>query len=144
MGEEISRLDRVEAGDGVRAAVADYCHAVDSRDYERLRELFVEDAVLGDPVAHQGREAVLAYYVSVLSALTFSRHHTSNQVVKMIAPDVAIHTSYFVALIDREDGHSVLVLGSYLDRLVYRNNAWRYAEKVNRVTKTVTLNAGWQ
>jgi uncharacterized protein (TIGR02246 family) len=139
------RLADLEAKDEIRAFIAGYCRLNDALDQvDALAALFAEDAVMRNPAgAHEGREAIRAYYTNFFASGTrFARHHVINQVITIVEPGLARHDSYFIAMLGR-DGESKIVYGSYADTLVKRGGGWLFREKVNDIVAPTTIDAGW-
>lgn len=133
------RIARLEARDEVAATIADYCTITDHIDaLDALEDLFVDDAVMLNAVGtFEGRMAIGAYYRSVFDgSVTFSRHYTMNQVITITEPGVAQHRSYFISIQERE-GDGRVILGRYDDTLVRTVAGWRFARKVNEISRTV-------
>ena len=138
------RLAELEVKEAVRELVARYCATVDALDrVEELVELMAEDAVLRNPTAYEGRQAIHDYYQTFFSSgVTFARHHVMNQVVSVESPDRARHTSSFLAMIGRE-GRSLIAFGRYDDTIERRGGEWVFTEKVNEIDAMTSLEAGW-
>jgi len=139
------RLADLEAKEEIRAFIASYCAANDALTaLDDLIGLFAEEAVMRNPAgAHEGQEAIRAYYVAFFgSGVTFARHHVMNQVITMLAPDRARHEAYFMAMLGR-DGESKIVYGKYIDTVVRRDGRWLFVEKVNDIVGPTSLAAGW-
>jgi hypothetical protein len=104
-------------------------------------DLFTGDAVMKNPNATEGREAIAAYYEKFLGSVAFSRHHVVNQKIT-VEGETARHRAHFLAMLGRE-GKSLLVFGEYDDRLARGVNGWRITEKVNLTRGLTTLEDGW-
>jgi uncharacterized protein (TIGR02246 family) len=139
------RLADLEAKEEIRAFIADYCRLNDAlTELDALIDLFAPDAVMRNPAgAHEGQDAIRAYYTKFFSSGTrFARHHVLNQVITMDGPDRARHDSYFLAMLGRE-GESKIVYGAYADTVVRRDGRWFFQEKVNDIVGPTSLTAGW-
>ena len=99
-----------------RAAIIDltarYCWALDSRNWEGLREVFLPDATaeLGDGIEH-GVDEIIERISGVLVPLDASQHLVANHLVTV-------------------DGDRLyLVAGGYEDELVRTPGGWRIAHR---------------
>lgn len=88
-------VQRLEAAEQLRSALARYCHAVDLRAVEALTALFAEDAEFravnfphggGRVLVRQGRAAIIGVCLA-LDAVEL-RHHMANVSID-VAPDAA-------------------------------------------------------
>jgi ketosteroid isomerase-like protein len=142
MSDLESRLERVEAVEGVRELLWRYASTVDRLGpIEELADAFTEDAVLINPDRIEGRQAILEYYGGVLGSVEFAHHHITNSTITVEQPGRARHRSYFVALIRRAGGE-VLVFGEYDDVAVRCDDGlWRFSEKGNNVASATALPA---
>jgi hypothetical protein len=142
--ELTQRVERLEAIEGVRDLLCRYAVASDSLKAANLADLFTEDVILRNPTAYEGRETVVAYYDGVLSSLTSARHHIVNSTIDVQAPDRARHRGYFLAVMFRTTG-TTIVFGDY-DDLVVRgaDGAWRFKEKGNYGAGSLPIPAGEQ
>jgi uncharacterized protein (TIGR02246 family) len=139
------RVADLEAKDEIRAFIAEYCRLNDAlTELDALVALFAEDAVMRNPAgAHEGREAIRAYYTNFFGSGTkFARHHVVNQVVTILEPGRARHDAYFIAMLGR-GGESKIVYGSYADTVVRLDGRWLFQEKVNDIVAPTTIEAGW-
>jgi ketosteroid isomerase-like protein len=137
------RVARLEAIEEVRATMARYVRAVDEDGLGALAAVLAPEVVLRNPTAHEGRDAVLAYYRTFFeSGVTVSRHHTANVVVELESPDRARFSAYFLVLIGR-GGRSYVGWGNYRDVLERRAGHWLIVEKVNDVHGLAPLEEGW-
>ncbi len=139
-----SRLARLEAKEELRDFIASYCSACDTMSADAVAALFTADAVLRNAAGdHAGRDAIRQYYAAFFAAgVTFSRHHAVNQVFTILAPTLARHDAYFIAMTG-SGGESRITFGRYLDTLVRQDGRWLFREKRNDVTGATTLRAGW-
>ena len=135
--------DSIEA---CRNLSADYVACVDAQDYERLRELFVPDALFARPTDPdtlvRGVEAIIAGFASrPRSRLT--QHLMAQIRITLIGPDEARgHASLTLYTADAGEapqsgkgrkGTGPLI-GIYEDRYVRTAAGWRFAERRGRVT----------
>jgi uncharacterized protein (TIGR02246 family) len=141
---DLARLEALESTEQVRAVIGRYCRACDGRDATELVKMFAEDAVLHNPAGEAaGKDDIFAYYTKAFAGeARFSRHHTMNTVITMLAPDTARHESYFVAFLGR-GGHSKVIYGSYRDTLRRIDQQWVFVDKVNHVVLATSLADGW-
>jgi ketosteroid isomerase-like protein len=104
-----------------------YCWALDSKDWEALRSIFLPDAtaLLGDE--RDGIESIIARVSGALGALDSSQHMISNHQVG-VDGDTATCRCYLQAQHVRrsaEGSPNYIVAGRYLDRLVRTAEGWR-------------------
>ncbi len=108
-----------------------YCWAIDSRDFEALRSVFLPDATarLGDE--RDGIESIIARIDSALTPLDASQHIVSNHQV-VIDGDSATSRCYFQAQHVRraaEGSPNYIVAGRYQDRCVRTAAGWRIVRR---------------
>jgi len=125
------------AREGIRETVAHYAHLVDAGRIVELVALFAEDAVLEAsalPPA-RGRAAIEAFFrgtgarLAAASTRPLIRHHVSNLVIDVTAPDAADARSYFLAITERGPDH----WGRYRDQLVLVGERWLFSSRLVRV-----------
>ncbi len=139
-----SRLAQLEAKEELRGFIATYCSACDAMSADAVAELFTADAVLRNAAGDRaGRDAIRQYYAAFFAAgVTFSRHHAVNQVFTILAPTLARHDAYFIAMTG-SGGESRVTFGRYQDTLVKQDGRWLFRDKRNDVTGATTLKVGW-
>lgn len=121
--------DRLAIGD----LLAGYCAALDSRDWEHLREVFAPDAVcdygsLGSP---EGVEAITALISGTLRTLDATQHLIGNVTVS-VDGDEASAGCYLISEHVRAGtpgGEHYTIGGRYADRLVRTPDGWRIASR---------------
>jgi 3-phenylpropionate/cinnamic acid dioxygenase small subunit len=123
----------LEAREQIRETIAAYAHRVDSGRFDELVELFAPGGVLeveGEP-PHRGREAIRAFVAGTGRDLTAGtgapriRHHVSNVLIEIEAPDRARARCYFLAVTDRGVDH----WGRYQDELGRDGDTWRFVRR---------------
>jgi ketosteroid isomerase-like protein len=119
-----------------RAAIVqltiDYCWALDTHDWEALRDVFTPDVVghLGAG-GQQGCDQIIERVSSVLEPLDDSQHMVTSHQVR-IDGDTATSRCYLHAQHVRhaaEGGPNYVVAGRYEDRFVRTDAGWRIAER---------------
>ena len=110
-----------------------YCWALDTKDYEELRNIFTPDAFafLGGTECH-GIEAIIKRISSALTRLDASHHLVGSHVVA-IDGDQAAHKCYLQAqhvLRGTEGGNLWMVAGTYEDQMVRTSDGWRIRERI--------------
>ena len=109
----------------IRALLARYCFAIDSRDGVAWAALFTEDGVfdfkMGEPV--RGHEALRGFIASVPSDRC---HLTANEIIE-INGDRATVRAY--ALVTKESPPVISTVGAYEDQLVRTPEGWRFARR---------------
>ena len=112
-----ARLEQLETAELARAASWRYANAVDTPDFELLRSVFTEDAVLTTSKGSRtGRDHVIDYYEKALVAPVKRKHFLVNQSITPLGPDVVLLESYFLYTFAGDDT-SILGLGNYVDRI---------------------------
>lgn len=104
-----------------------YCWALDTGDYERLRDVFAPDATarLGEECA--GIDAIIARVARALDPLDDSQHMVANHEVRLDG-DRATCRCYFQAQHVRRaapGGPNYMVAGRYEDDLERTPDGWR-------------------
>ena len=111
------RLGQLETAELARATSWRYANAVDTPDFELLRSVFTEDAVLTTSKGSRtGRDQVLDYYATALVAPVKRKHFLVNQSVTPLEPDLVLLESYFIYTFAGDDT-SILGWGNYVDRI---------------------------
>lgn len=110
-----------------------YCRALDTRDWELLRTIFVPDATarLGTSSQQEGVDAIIDRCRAALGALDLSHHLVGNHEVS-VDGDVATHRCYLQAQHVRtaaDGGSNFVVAGRYEDRLVRTDEGWKIAHR---------------
>ena len=109
-----------------------YCWALDERNWDALRRVFLEDATaeLGAGT-EQGVEAIIRRVSGVLTPLDASQHFVSNHQIT-IDGDRASCRCYLQAQHVRKaatGGRNYLIAGRYEDELVRTSAGWRIAHR---------------
>ncbi|MGH9685653.1 MAG: nuclear transport factor 2 family protein [Candidatus Acidiferrales bacterium] len=123
------------------ALCVDYCEIVDAKDYQRMREVFAEDARYYSPAAPntlvQGADAIVAYLSHIPAALV-TQHLACNIRIHAESADAA--TGSCKILLFTADGNATETpdgrkaaetqrIGVYDDRYVRAPSGWRIAER---------------
>jgi len=111
-----------------------YGHALDSRDWDMLREqVFAPDAV-ADFLAHgikDGVEEIVELIAGVLTGLDVSQHLIATPIIDLEG-DRATSRCYLQAQHVFEGapgGDQFIVAGTYVDELERRDNGWRIVKR---------------
>jgi hypothetical protein len=126
-----------EMGDRQRIVdlCVNYAIALDTRDWDRLRQVFTPDAVAdysGDLGMQSGYEAIERACRGALERLTASQHLLGNHLVRFSSPDVADALCYFQAthVDDRIAGERIYVIaGRYDDHCIRTPEGWKITYK---------------
>ena len=138
---ELSETERRNIEAACAALCVDYCEIVDAKEYQRMREVFAEDAEYYSPNAPndliRGAEAIIAYL----------SHNPATLVTQHLACNIRIHAESAEAasglckiLLFTADGNAPEApdgrkagekqrIGVYHDRYVRTANGWRIAER---------------
>lgn len=129
------RVGRLEDLEAVRATWLDYCNRLDAFDYERLADVFTEDATvevngLGRSLdgPYLGREQIIGFYRSTdapspdvpLGAMT---GHLSTNMQIDLQGDEATTLAYFFEIVD----NNLVLIGTYQHRMRRMADRWRFA-----------------
>jgi len=117
--------DRIE----IQELIYRYAHLVDDREFDRLGEVFAEDAVFdaseaGYPPMH-GPAEVAARWREVRHP---AGHHSTNILIDFDGDDAAIARSKGISVF-AEDGRGPASSVDYEDRLVRSPDGWRIASR---------------
>ena len=118
-----------------QAAIArlthDYCWALDTKDWEALRDVFVPDVVAHLSRELHGVDAVIERISGALGPLDDSQHLVATHRID-VEGDTATGRCYLQAQHVRrgtEGGDNFMVGGRYEDRYVRTPEGWRIAER---------------
>ncbi len=138
---ELSETEQRNIEMACAALCVDYCEIVDAKDYQRMREIFAEDARYYSPATPdtlvQGAEAIVAYLSHIPAALV-TQHLVCNIRIHAESPDAA--TGSCKILLFTADGNAAETpdgrkaaetkrIGVYHDRYVRTPGGWRIAER---------------
>jgi uncharacterized protein (TIGR02246 family) len=110
--------------------VARYSDAVCRRDETVFAATWAEDALWqlpGMPLT-EGREAIVALWLSVMERFPFVIQRMNNGTVEL-SGDSASGRWYLSEHIAADDGGIMINVGVYQDRYVRRGGAWQFAER---------------
>lgn len=119
-----------------------YATALDTRDRELLRDVFVEDAVfqIGAGVGEfRGVEAIGSVVTEFLGGLEASQHIITNPVIELDGDRARsrcyLHAQHYMPD-QRTGGNTLEIGGTYHDRLVRTADGWRIEQRELEVTWT--------
>ncbi len=138
-----ARLEQRETAELARAVSWRYANAVDTPDFELLRSVFTEDAVLTTSKGSRiGRDQVIDYYEKALVAPVKRKHFLVNQLITPLGPDVVLLESYFLYTFAGDDT-SILGWGNYVDRIKITDGVGYIQDK--RITAEIHADSrvGW-
>jgi hypothetical protein len=128
--------------------VVAYAAAVDRRDLEALRALFLPDATLtvrrggGEPEVHRGHEG-LANVIGMLGRFEATMHEVSGLVVEWEGGEAeeargeSVCVAHHVSRGEGREAADLILHGSYSDRFARdERGAWRFAARELRVLWT--------
>lgn len=119
-----------------RQAIVDltvlYCWSIDHHEFERLREVFLPDAIakLGDE--RSGIDSIIERISTALTPLDGSQHIVANHQIH-VDGDKATCRCYFQAQhVHRgvDGGSNYIIAGQYEDELVRTTAGWRISRRV--------------
>jgi len=138
-----TRLEQLETAELARAATWRYANAVDTPDFELLRSVFTEDAVLTTSKGSRtGRDQVLDYYEKALVTPVKRKHFLVNQSITPLGPGLVLVESYFIYTFAGDDT-SILGWGNYVDRIKIIDSVGYIQDK--RITAEIHADSrvGW-
>ena len=124
--EEIA--DRLE----IDALITAYAVSVDARDWDALRALFADDAVLDYSALDGPRAGVdeaVAWVAEGLSGFPASQHLCVNREIHVLGDQARARCALFNPLVDGA-GRVHYVGGRYDDRFVRTTDGWRFRQRV--------------
>jgi uncharacterized protein (TIGR02246 family) len=132
---DAERLRELEDRAAIEAVVVAYATALDTKDFEALRDLFTDDVVweyegLVGPL--RGADAIVVMMRGSLEHLDATQHLNGNHVIT-VRGDEADHVGYFQAMHVRTGhpgGEQYLGAGRYRDRLRRTPKGWRLSSRV--------------
>ena len=132
-----TRVRRLEDIEAVRAAWLDYCNRLDAADFERLADVFTEDARLdmvglapGLDGTYQGRRSIIDdFYARAGAGGTGSgtralmTGHLSTNMQVDLQSDEATTLAYFFEIVQGD----LVLIGTYQHRMRRDPDRWRFA-----------------
>jgi 3-phenylpropionate/cinnamic acid dioxygenase small subunit len=118
-----------------------YATIIDAREFERLTEIFLPDAVLD--YSSSGAEPgplhpVASWIENGLALFAKSQHMITNKQVELAGDKAHSHVLFFNPLITK-DGAVMFVGGAYIDQWLRTPVGWRIIERVQETTWTFGL-----
>lgn len=134
----MDRLDAMQAIEEIRGLKARYCRFLDTKDWDGMSSLFIEDAVLdvqqdtGSPPFH-GRDALMERIMSaVIHAASSHQVHTPE--ITLTSDNTAEGVWAMQDRVVWQPGKSpipgtasITGYGQYHERYVHVNGAWKFA-----------------
>lgn len=122
-----ARIARLEALDEIRQLAAKYAVALDTRDFDSLANLFVDD--VGVPGKRSGREALRQWYdTEIRRSLLGSAHGVLGHVIDVHDADRASGLVYSRNDLETESAWVIEML-AYLDRYERSDGRWCFARR---------------
>jgi ketosteroid isomerase-like protein len=138
---ELDETERRNIEQACAALCVDYCEAVDAKEYQRMREVFAEDAQYYSPAAPdqlvRGADAIIAY-LSRIPATLVTQHLACNIRINAESADAASGScKIFLFTADGSvpetpEGRKAAEkqrIGVYYDRYVRTAGGWRIVER---------------
>lgn len=139
------RLAELEDIEAVRKLLARYSKAVDARDAQALAPLFAREVrVVVTPwgVDVRGHAAVMEFFVAYFqSEWKAPRHHYANELIERAGAGYTAF-SYFHETLSRGT-QSVVGWGTWMDRLVFEDGRWTFAERLIEILALTPVERGW-
>jgi hypothetical protein len=123
--ELAARLRRIEDREELHDLVLRYCRAIDDKDWAAVRELFADQAELGNAI---GRDAVVVLLQSGREGFGRTVHTSHGQLLDFLDHDQATGLVTSHAELD-VDGQSVVCFIRYYDRYVREEGSWCFARR---------------
>ena len=117
-----------------------YASALDTKDWDTLRTLFVPDAVVDYTEEGGVRGSIddaIAWFQKAMAPFTASQHFVTNRRVKILGDDATVNAYIFSPLgVPNGDGGLTLVFagGSYEDVVRRTADGWRFVERTIRAS----------
>jgi hypothetical protein len=124
----VSELSFADVSEGVRAALAAYTQALDDGRVDDVVATFCPDGVIDIPGmgTHEGHDALRAAYTGWKPRRP-QRHLVLNTLVTEWSDHEAAATSDVIfALMGKDGGWSIQLVGRYEDTLHQENGTWRF------------------
>lgn len=121
------RLRRLEARGAIRELRAKYCYVVDEREWEKLNDLFTDDAVLdfGAMGVYEGRQGLERFATEFVDEqLQASAHLVANPMIEVDGNE-ATGRWYVNAPISFASGKGAWRIGRYADEYRRVGREWR-------------------
>ena len=112
-----------------------YAAAVDARDWDRLRTLFTEDAVLDYSVFGGPRGPVddaIEWMSNALARVPMTQHLITNVLIHLGTDTAEVTSAVFNPI--GTDSDPILVGGTYRDRMVRTDSGWLIAKRTASFT----------
>jgi len=141
-GKEMS--DRLEIQD----LLAAYCHAIDSRDFDALDDIFTTDATI-DYTEAGGAKGTLPeikiYLAKALTPFASMQHMLGLPLVRLNGDTATVRTTTFNPMvIDHEGERKVFFVGLwYVDELIRTELGWRIRKRSEDVSYFHNLPEGF-
>lgn len=128
--QEIS--DKLE----INELLARYCHALDQKNWEAFKAVFVEDAVL-DFTAFNGPKSSPAelenYFKPILDSLASSQHTVSTVMIELTGDTAKVRSAAIVPMTTKsQDGKETTFMSGlwYEDSLLRTAKGWKISERI--------------
>jgi 3-phenylpropionate/cinnamic acid dioxygenase small subunit len=150
-------LDDLLAREGIRDLVARYNSCGDAGKFDRLWDLFADDAVMevgparGERTTHTGLEEIKRIFTGAQDRVqaqvesatpTYIRHFTATHQIDLVDADHATGRCYFAVIIGSGSGRGGLDhWGRYIDEYVRLDGTWRFQRR--RVDVDGSIESSW-
>jgi SnoaL-like domain len=108
-----------------------YCWALDSKEFEDLRSIFVPEATAMLGGERSGIESIIERVTQALSSLDSSQHIISNHQIKVDGDSATCRCYLHAQHVRRaaEGSPNYIVAGRYIDRLTRTPEGWRIVRR---------------
>ncbi|MHB1444972.1 MAG: nuclear transport factor 2 family protein [Acidimicrobiales bacterium] len=126
-----ARVEALESERSINELLASYATLYDSGDLDAVAGLFCEDAVLRNLLGtFTGVDEIRAGLGRLIAALQQRMHFVISPVVRLHSATSASAASYLYSVaVMRKDGRMYGTCGTYFDRLVKLDGAWRISQR---------------
>lgn len=142
----LALVTKLDHQDQARQLSARYAEAIDSRDYDKLAEVFSDDAVLEIPgLKVEGRAAIVAWYREYMEANMpgwMGRHFIVNHRFGEDDGGGLPMDTYFLYTF-RGPAESIIGWGRYDNKVVFTDGVARLSYKYITVDSQSEVSAGW-
>jgi ketosteroid isomerase-like protein len=119
----------VNAEEGIRRTLAEFCQVTDAGDFDRWVDLFTPDGsmvLLGE--THTGSDALRAFIIQDQPPESRGLHITTDSIID-VDGDTAHASSNFLFIGATPSGPAIIAAGQYIDQLARHGERWLFVER---------------